>query len=172
LWPTSADDSRYELPFAPIATHAPPALSQRSHRNENEIGCFPVHDPGFAVTTEPFVIVPLTVGVDVFTGTPTTTAVGFDATVFEPSAFAAVTRTRSLKPTSARTSRYRRSVAREMIAQLPPSGCPPSAPHRTHWYANEIGCVPVHVPFVVLSVAPCSARPLMAGSAVFDGAVA
>src|SRR6478736_3237273 len=59
-----------------------------------------------------------------------------------------------------------------MIAQFPPSGWPPSAPHRTHWYVNEIGCVPVHVPVDAVRVAPCSARPLIAGSAVFDGAVA
>src|SRR5262245_42686565 len=165
LWFTSADVSRYVLPFAPpIAEQSPPPELQRSQRNENEIGCAPVHEPGSAVTTAPTVIVPRTVGVDVLTGGPTTTLVGFDATVFEPSAFIAVTRTRSLKPTSARTSRYRRSVAREMMAQFPPSGCPPSVPHRTHWYANEIGWVPVHAPLEASSRTPCSARPVMVGS--------
>src|SRR5262245_6088019 len=59
-----------------------------------------------------------------------------------------------------------------MIAQLPPSGCPPSAPQRTHWNAYEIGFVPVHVPRDAFSRTPCSARPLIDGSAVFDGAVA
>jgi hypothetical protein len=92
------------LPFAPIETHSPPAVLHLSHRYENEIGCFPAHDPGSAVSTEPFVVVPRTTGSEVFTGTPTTTPVGLDAAVFEPSAFIAVTRTRSLKPTSARTS--------------------------------------------------------------------
>jgi hypothetical protein len=104
LWPTSADDSRYVLPFALSVAHSPPAVLHRSQRYENEMGCFPVHDPGLAVTTEPFVIVPCTTGSDVFTGTPTTTPVGLDAAVFEPSAFIAVTRTRSLEPTSARAS--------------------------------------------------------------------
>ena len=55
------------------------------------------------------------------------------------------------------------------MAQLPPSGRPPSAPQRTHWYANEMGCVPLHEPLEAVSVLPCSAVPLIAGSAVFDG---
>jgi len=118
------------------------------------------------------VIVPRTTGVDVFTGGPTTTAVGFDAAVREPSAFIAVTRTRIREPTSALVSRYLSPVAPEMIVQLPPSGSPPSAPQRTHWNAYEIGLVPVHVPRAALSLTPCSARPLIAGSAVFDGGVA
>src|SRR6186713_2532377 len=59
-----------------------------------------------------------------------------------------------------------------MIVQFPPSGWPPSAPHRTHWNAYEIGLVPVHVPRDALSRTPCSARPLIDGSAVFDGGVA
>jgi hypothetical protein len=69
----------------------------------------------------------------VFTGGPTTTPVGFDAAVRDPSAFVAVTRTRMRDPTSALARRYRSVVAPEMIVQLPPSGWPPSAPHRTHW---------------------------------------
>ena len=80
-------------------------MLHRSQRYEYEIGCTPVHDPGSAVTTEPTVIVPRTLGVDVFTGGPPTTAVGFEAAVREPSALVAVTRTRIRKPTSALTSR-------------------------------------------------------------------
>ncbi len=45
--------------------------------------------------------VPETTGIDVLTGGPTIAAVGFDATVCEPSEFVAVTRTRSRNPTSA-----------------------------------------------------------------------
>ena len=57
-------------------------------------------------STEPTVIVPRTIGVDVFTGgPPTTVGVAFEAAVREPSAFVAVTRTRIRKPTSAPTSR-------------------------------------------------------------------
>ena len=80
-------------------------MLHRSQRYEYEIGCTPVHVPGSAVTTEPTVIVPRTLGVDVFTGGPPTTAVGFEAAVREPSALVAVTRTRIRKPTSALTSR-------------------------------------------------------------------
>ena len=36
----------------------------------------------------------------------------------------------------------------------------------------RIGLVPVHVPRDALSLTPCSARPLIAGSALFDGGVA
>jgi hypothetical protein len=101
----SADVSRYDCPFAPpIEAQFPPSVLQRSQRYENEIGCVPAHSPGSAVTVEPTTIVPRTVGVEVFTGLPATTAVGFDATVREPSAFVAVTRTRIREPASAATS--------------------------------------------------------------------
>src|SRR5512134_24996 len=99
-------------------------------------------------------------------------AVGFDATVWDPSAFEAVTRTRMRNPTSAARSVYCEPVAPDTMAQLPPSGWPPSGPHRTHWRAYVIGSVPVQVPRVEESVRPCSARPLIAGSAVLRGAAA
>ena len=106
LWFTSAAASRYVWPFAPeIVTQLPPAVLHWSQRYEYEIGCLPVHDPGSAVTVEPTSIVPRTPGVEVFTGAPTTTAVGLDAAVREPSAFIAVTRTRIREPTSALVSR-------------------------------------------------------------------
>jgi hypothetical protein len=81
--------------------HSPPALLHRSQAYENEIGCRPVHVPGCAVTTAPTRAEPLTVGCAVFTGGPTTIAVGLEATVVAPSAFVAVTRTLSREPTSA-----------------------------------------------------------------------
>ncbi len=65
------------------------------------MGWRPVQLPGCTVASDPTSAVPPTSGIDVFTGGPTTTAVGFDATVCSPSAFVAVTRTRKRDPTSA-----------------------------------------------------------------------
>jgi hypothetical protein len=125
--------SRYERLVAPeIDAQSPPAELQRSQRYENEIGCRPDQAPGSAVTTCPTSIVPRGHGGWVFTGGPTTTAVGFEATVCEPSAFVAVTRTLIRKPTSADLNAYLELVASETMAQSPPSGRPPSAPQRTH----------------------------------------
>ncbi|MBA3562031.1 MAG: hypothetical protein H0W35_04845 [Actinobacteria bacterium] len=53
------------------------------------------------MATESTSAVPRTSGIEVFTGGPTTIAVGFDATVCSPSAFVAVTRTRKRDATSA-----------------------------------------------------------------------
>ena len=80
--------------LAALRVAAQPAVRERDRRA-------PVHVPGSAVTTWPTTIVPRPTGGDVFTGGPTTTPVGFDAAVREPSAFVAVTRTRIRKPTSA-----------------------------------------------------------------------
>jgi hypothetical protein len=129
--PASAETSRYVDPVAPlIDRHAPPCALQRSHRYENVIGCEPLQEPGSAVRTDPTTALPRTAGSDVFTGPPVTTFVAFDAAVREPSAFVAVTRTLILDPTSAFVRRYRRLFAPELIAQLPPSGYPPSTPKR------------------------------------------
>ena len=40
--------------------------------------------------------------------------------------------------------------------------------HWSHWYAKPVGW-PVHEPFVVESVAPTTAEPLIRGSVVFAG---
>jgi hypothetical protein len=77
---------------------------QRSHRYENEIDWRPVQEPGSAVTSDPTTMLPVTNGLEVLLGGPTTIAVGFEATVLDPSAFDAVTRARSRKSTSVRAS--------------------------------------------------------------------
>src|SRR2546430_11159872 len=171
LWLRSADPSRYVRPLA-TATQFPPPVSQRSQRYENWIGCRPTQVPGLAVITDPVTSDPWIAGFEVLTGGPTTTAVGFEATVDDPAEFVAVTRTRMRNPTSAATSVYFDLVAPGRKTQLLPSASPPSVPQRTQWYANDIGVLPVQLPCVVDSVRPCSARPLTAGSAVFFGPVA
>jgi hypothetical protein len=62
----------------------------------------PVQVPGFAVSVDPTVAVPLIVGGAVFGGPAcaTTIAVAFDTAFVWPSLFTAVTRERSVKPTS------------------------------------------------------------------------
>src|SRR6188472_3966945 len=120
------------------------------------MGCRPLQLPACTVRTESTSGVPTTSGSDVFTGGPTTTAVGFEAATFEPSAFVAVTRTRMRKPTSALVRSYLEPVARCTNVQLLPSGLPPSAPQRTQRNANESGALPVHEPREAESLRPCS----------------
>jgi hypothetical protein len=135
-WSTSADVRRYVRPFAPaIAAHSPPEVLQRSQPYENAMGCLPLQLPGWTVSTESTSELPWTSGIDVFTGGPTTTEVGFDAAVAAHSAFVAVTRTRRREPTSALATTYRCPVAPMMSPQSLPSGRPPSRPQRTHRYA-------------------------------------
>ena len=43
-------------------------------------------------------------------------------------------------------------------------------PQRTHWYANAIGVVPLHLPTEAVSVEPWLAWPEIDGSFVFFGA--
>ncbi len=50
------------------------------------------------------------------------------------------------------------------------SGLPPSAPQRTHWYANESGVSPAHVPTLAARTRPWASVPEIDGSAVFRGA--
>ena len=82
-----------------------PTPSQRSHWNVNVIGCTPFHAPGETRRALPIAAVPLSVGAWTFVGRPVSAArivaVAFEATVRWPSAFAAVTRTRRRRPTSA-----------------------------------------------------------------------
>ena len=76
-----------------------------------------------------------------------TAAVGAEVDVRDPRLFFAVTRTRSVLPTSTDFSAYVVEVAPEMLAQLPPD-----ASHLVHWYAYVIGCSPLHVPRCAVSV--------------------
>jgi hypothetical protein len=92
-----------------------------------------------------------------------TTAVGTDVRVAWPSAFFAVTATRSVLSLSTPFSTYVFCVAPEIAEQLPPS-----LSHRCHWYVN-VG-EPVHVPSFAVSVWPSLAVPLIVGGALFVGA--
>jgi hypothetical protein len=150
----------------------PWAVFERSHWYVNVIGAAPVQVPVLAAIVEPSTIEPDTAGALVFTGAlPWTTPVALDATVVEPEEFVAVTRTRMREPASFPVSVWVAFVAPAICAQLLPSGSPPSAPHRTHWYANVIGWVPVQLPVVVESVAPTAAEPVIAGSFELTGPV-
>ncbi len=137
------------------------------------IGCWPFHDPGLTRIVWPWAGVPLSVGAWTFTGRPAsaarTTAVAFEATVFEPSAFDAVTRTRRRRSTSAVATTYFVVVAPPIAAQSAPEGSPPPRGQRTHWYAKVVG-EPVHEPWLAVSSEPTTALPLIRGSAVLSGA--
>ena len=65
---------------------------------------------------------------------------------------------------------YVEFVAPETNAQFPPSAAPPLLGQLTHWRVNEIGAVPVHVPFVPVKVWPTTSEPEITGSTVFFGA--
>ena len=86
-----------------------------------------------------------------------TTLVAADGTVLSPLAFLAVTSTRSVRPASASTRVYVVVVAPLMSAH-----CAPDVSHRVHWYVYVIP-VPVHVPWLAVSVWPTTALPLIAG---------
>jgi hypothetical protein len=72
---------------------------QRTQAYEKPIGCRPTQLPGCTVIVASTNGCPVAIGMDVFTGGPTTSAVG-STLVREPSLFVAVTRTRSRNPTS------------------------------------------------------------------------
>jgi hypothetical protein len=38
-----------------------------------------------------------------------------------------------------------------------------------HWYAYDIGVVPLHVPLLAVSMPPCTAVPETVGAAIFEG---
>jgi hypothetical protein len=64
-----------------------------------------------------------------------TTAVGADVAEAVPAELRAVTRTRSVVPSSADVSVYVFAVAPLMLEQLPPVRS-----QRRHWYVNVSGC--------------------------------
>src|SRR6188472_4366078 len=116
-----------------------PPVSQRSQRNVYVMGCWPFQVPGLACSVWPCAAVPDRVGACTLTGLPAsgarTSPLAFEATVFEPSAFDAVTRTRSRWSTSAVATTYFVVVAPPIAAQSAPLGRPPPLGQRTHWYA-------------------------------------
>ena len=101
--PASTCCSLYVVAVAPlIAAQLLPFWSQRLHAYVYPVG-LPLHDPFVVVRVEPTVVVPEIVGAAVFPGADAleTTAVGAEVDDAEPSAFVAVTVTRSVCPTSA-----------------------------------------------------------------------
>jgi hypothetical protein len=103
--PTSAVRTPYDSLVAPVtATHSAPAASQRSHWYVNRVGTPPVYLPGSAASASPTAAVPRTCGGVVFCGAAAalTTALGFELTgPAVPAALRAVTRTISVRPSSA-----------------------------------------------------------------------
>src|SRR5919201_3786329 len=93
-----------------------------------------------------------------------TTLVGADVAEVAPAVLRAVTRTRTVLPSSAVVRTYVFPVAPLMFEQLPPVRS-----QRRHWYENVSGCCPVHVPLFAVSVAPTCGVPLMVGGAVLCG---
>src|SRR5439155_7241298 len=92
------------------------------------------------------------------------TELGADVAEFEPEPFVAVTRTRSVWPTSAPLRVYTWPVAPPMSEHPPPFLL-----QRPHRYANEVG-FPVHVPLWAVRSSPSTGVPLIVGGEVFCGA--
>jgi hypothetical protein len=111
-----------------------------------------------AVRVAPTTEFPETVGGLVLTGAVAVriNGVAFEATVAEPSAFVAVTRTRRRLPESDWDTTYFSVVAPPIAAQSDPSGRPPDSGHRTHWKRNEVG-LPVQIPRAAVRVSPIRA---------------
>jgi hypothetical protein len=93
-----------------------------------------------------------------------TTAVGSERAFVAPSALTAVTRTRMVRPSSAPTSRYVRSVSLRMLTQSLPL-----AWQRCHWYWNVVGLF-CQVPFCAVSVSPTRGVPVIVGGSMLTGA--
>src|SRR5262245_66591427 len=96
-------------------------MLQRCHWNANDVG-EPVHVPSLAVISWPTRASPVIVGRDVLVSGGafvTTTSVCSDRALREPSAFVAVTRTRSVRPTSAWPTRYVSPSAASSTQELP-----------------------------------------------------
>ncbi len=113
--PTSSAESVYAVVVAPEIvvqlepSGSPPSSPQRTHWYANEIGATPAQVPALAKRIRPWTAVPLIDGSVVARGGPLvvdccTTALGFEATVAEPTAFVAVTWTRRRCPMSAEAS--------------------------------------------------------------------
>jgi hypothetical protein len=128
----------------------------------------PVHVPWSAVNCCPSCGVPEIAGGAVFAGgAAATTAVGADTAAEVPATFDAVTATRSVDPMSVAVALKLVPVAPAISIQL----VPPLS-HRRHWYAYEMGAVPVHVPGLAVNVPPSIAEPAIVGAAVLTGGAA
>src|SRR5262249_23497120 len=111
--------------------------------------------------------VPLIVGSATFTGSSeTTTAVGSEYAVVEPTPFDAVTAPRRRWPTSSWPGAYDFDVAPAMSAQPVPL---PS--QRCQTYVNEIGFAPLQPPSLSVSLEPAAEVPLTVGALVLAGAL-
>jgi len=97
-----------------------------------EIGWVPFHEPDVALSVWPTTAWPETVGAVTSAGAPGFTgtwAVAFARTVFLPSAFDAVTSSRSVCRSSAGTTVYVVPVAFVILLQASPLSL-----QRSHWY--------------------------------------
>src|SRR5438034_3926812 len=113
LWPTAASRTPYVRPVAPaMFTQFAPAVSQRCHWRVNEVGVG-LQLPFETVSSPPTIAVPVTVGLTVFVAPlfDATTSLASEGAAVLPSAFTAVTITRTVCPTSPVTSVYVFSVA-------------------------------------------------------------
>lgn len=121
-WPTSAVVSLYVAVVAlAMVEQFAPFVSHRHHWNVYVIGEPPVHVPAVPDSVWPSFAVPVTTGLTVFTGAPTTTtAVAPEIAWPLPAAFVAVTVARSLWSTSALTTVYVCAVAPPIAAQAAP----------------------------------------------------
>ena len=98
-----------------------PTASHRSHWNANDGEGEPVHAPAEAVSVEPRIAVPAIEGRPVFDGNVAMSAVAADVALAVPAALVAVTRTRSVPPTSAACRTYVAAVAPAMSTQFEPA---------------------------------------------------
>src|SRR5205814_6986242 len=90
------------------------------------------------------------------------TALGADVVDDEPLPFRAVTRTRSVLPTSTPFNVYVRCVAPVIVEQLPPVWS-----HRRHSYVYVTGCAPDQLPGFAVSVLFSVGVPEIVGGCVF-----
>lgn len=148
--PRSAMRTPYVLPVAPMTfAQVSVSTSQRCHWKANEVG-LPVHVPSVAVSSFPTRASPLIVGRPVFVSGAAfepTTSVCSERAFIEPSAFTAVTRTRSVLPTSACPTLYVLPSDASSTQLLPPGL------QRNQRYRNSVGLLS-HVPFWAVSTSP------------------
>ena len=134
-------------PSAPeSAEHAEPDPSQRCHAYAYDVG-EPLQVPVVALSTRPSCAVPDTTGADTLTGAAAgiTVAVATEDALADPPAFDAVTKTRTVEPTSVLVSTYVVPVAPESASQSAPVSS-----QRCHSYPYDVG-EPLQVPVVALS---------------------
>ena len=117
----------------------------------------------------PLFVSPVTVGAEVLAGgAGATTSLALESSVAAwpaPVAFVAVTRTRSLRPTSP-------DVIWKLLAVAPPMSVQSAsfwASQLRHWYVKAIGGVPDQVPGSAVTVSASRSVPVIVGAAVFAG---